>query len=135
MDLSDLDRMKDLERSCGNRYLAVNFIADAARSLGKQMKDYQIMESKLIEWVIKGKCPYTEQQLDRMKYNASDHTVDSYLEWVSDQSVSNAVRKAYKQSLRNRKLTLCEDSSLSKPRLDRTNILLRMIWFSSHSIT
>ena len=38
METKDLDRIKELEDRCGNRYLAVRFIANAARKLGKEKK-------------------------------------------------------------------------------------------------
>ena len=131
MVISDFKLFQEFEKSCGNKYLAVKFIASAARKLGKEKSKYHITESKLIQWVLTGECPYTRAQMEAMYRDPSEDKIDEVLCWISDDAVSNRVRKLYKESIRNRHLIMCEDTNISKSRVDRINILLRMIWFST----
>lgn len=131
MVIDDLYTFDRLAESCGNRYLAVMFLSESARKLGSKKKDYQIAESKLLQWVLTGTCPYSNKQLDRMKKKVSDDGIENILSWVSDQFVVDKVRFLYKSSIRRRKLLYYRDSKLTKSKVDRINILLRMIWYST----
>ena len=130
MKMSDLDRFKELEKSCGSRYKAINFISDAARYLGKVNSEYHLSESALLAWVIEGKCPFTQVELDARKaVHTRTSVVDDCLEFVDDAEVAARVRSLYKQSLKAKKLMCCEDDDISPGRVSRINILLRMIWY------
>jgi hypothetical protein len=132
MKIEDLDRFNELAESCGNRYLAVTWVANCARNLGKQYADYHIPESKLLDWVITGHCPYTDSQLERRRQNQIDESIiESVLEWVTDADVESEVRRLYKKSVKSRKLITSENTNLSPGQQTRTGILLRMIWCSS----
>lgn len=131
MKIEDIDRFNQLAESCGNRYLAVTWVANWARNLGKQYADYHIQESKLLDWVITGHCPYTDSQLESRRQNSmGESIIESVLEWVTDVDVKNEVRELYKKSVKSRKLITSENTNLSLGQQTRTNILLRMIWYS-----
>ena len=132
MEINDLYLVKELENRCGNRYLAVKFLYSAARKLGKKKKEYHISESKLIQWVISGECPYTDAQLELMRRNTDDDCLNETLSWVSDKEVADRVRMLYRESVRNRRLTYCNDKEVSEGRITRINVLLRMIWYSEN---
>lgn len=130
MNLHNLERFKELERSCGNRYLAIRFISTNARDLGQDNQDYHISESYLIEWVLTGKCPYTEQELARRKeVHENVDNINEYLSYVDDEDIRDEVRKLYKTSVQTKHLTYCTNKALSRGRRSRVNVLLRMIWY------
>lgn len=127
-DLYDFDKLVE---ACGNRYLAVMFISESARKLGQKRKEYRISESKLIQWILTGNCPYTDAQLEIMKERPNDEGLEKILCWVTDEQVVKEVKFLYKRSIHNRKLTYSNSNALSQSRIDRVNILLRMIWYST----
>lgn len=131
MVIDDLYTFDELSKSLGSRYLAVTFIAKQSRRLAETNKDYKILESKLIQWVITGNCPYTESQLNSRKIVSNNSEIDELLCWVNDKDVVDEVRRLYKLSVQNRTLIMCENSSLSIGKTNRVNILLRMAWYSS----
>ena len=130
MEIKDLFAFKELETKCGNRYLAIKYLSDSARKLGKQYKEYHISESKLIQWALTGRCPYSENHMWR-RLHANDDGLDEFLIWITDTEIADEVKRCYKQSVRNRCLTLCEDNYFSQSQLDRINVLLRMAWYST----
>ena len=130
MVIKELERFQELAESFGNKYLAVKLVSFWARDLGIENKDYHIIESKLIEWVITGKCPYTEKQLERRKVLEDPDGVEEFLCWVSDKRVSDYVKCLYKKSVRCRHLILCQgDNTLTQGQIRRINILIRMLWW------
>ena len=131
MVIDDLYNFDKLVEACGNRYLAVMFLSESARKLGEEKKEYHISESKLLQWVLTGHCPYSEAQLELMKEKRSNEGLDTILCWVTDKQVTNEVRFLYKKSVRNHKLTYSNNTNLSASKCDRVNILLRMIWYST----
>ena len=72
MEIADFKAIDELSQKCGNKYLAVKFLAKAARKLGEEKKDYHISESKLLQWVLTGQCPYSDAQLEMRFRNAND---------------------------------------------------------------
>lgn len=130
MVIDDLYNFDKLVEACGNRYLAVMFISESARKLGQQRKEYRISESKLIQWILTGNCPYTDNQLESMKIKQCDEGVETILCWVSDKEVAKEVKFLYKRSVHNHKLVYSTNTKLGQNRIDRANILLRMIWYS-----
>ena len=131
MEIKDLYTFTELSKACGNQYLAVKFIAESARKLGSTNKQYHISESKLIEWVLTGRCPYTEWELQRRLHSFSDKALEDTLCWVSDKQICSMVRRYYKKSLRLHHLNICEDATIPQSKIDRVNVLLRMIWYSA----
>lgn len=130
MAISDFEKFNEIEKACGSRYLAVQFVAQSARKLGKENKVYCISESKLIQWVLTGECPYTKAELDKRKAISENiDNINYYLDNVDDEFVCDKVRECYKASIRNRKLTYCKDTNISPGKQSRINILLRMIWY------
>lgn len=131
MVTKDLDRFQELEESCGSRYLAVQFISKWARGFGQEYKRYSIAESKLIQWVISGKCPYTEAQLLHRTIVSNDDGLEDFLCWVSDEEIQNEVKHLYKLSIKHKHLVYCKRADFTNGQVSRTNVLLRMFWFSS----
>ena len=131
MVIDDLYNFDKLVEACGNRYLAVMFLSESARKLGKIKKEYHLFESKLLQWVLTGQCPYTEIQLESMKERHNSEGLDAILCWVADKQVSDEVRFLYKKSIKNRRITYSTNENLSTSKCDRANILLRMVWYSS----
>ena len=131
MVIDDLYTFEELVKACGNRYLATMFISESARRLGHIKKEYHISESKLIQWVLTGQCPYTDRQLERMKESISDDGLSSMLCWVTDKDVAESVKRLYSESIQRRRLRECADSTMPQGKIDRINILLRMIWYST----
>lgn len=132
MVIKDLERFEELAKSCGNHYLAIRWISQWARELGSEYSDYQISESKLLEWVVSGKCPYLENQLEARRVICTDDGISDFLEWVMDDEIVDEVKSLYKQSVRKHKLQTCKRTDFNQYRISRTNILLRMIWYSTN---
>lgn len=131
MRMSDFSRFNELAESVGNKYLAIQLISEWARELGREYKDYYIVESKLLQWVITGRCPYVESELESRKFVTDYDKVEDFLSWVMDTEVSSEVKRLYKKSVRNQHLQRCDNKQLSESRKNRVDILLRMIWYSS----
>lgn len=131
MVIKDLDKFNELEQLCGNRYLAVQFIIRCTRQLEKKYLGCGLNTSKLIEWVITGESPYTLQEIEKRRLIWQDtNELVEFLCWISDEEVSEEVKKCYKLSLNNHHLTLCCNSKLSEGTRSRVNVLLRMVWFT-----
>lgn len=128
MGIQDLSRFNILSEACGSRYVAVRWLAKAARQLGTEYSDYELLESKLLTWLITGQCPYTTYEMDMRKLLRKVDTIDDLLEYVTDEEVEEQVRLFYRKSIRNKRLTLCDNDDLGSSRLSRVNILLRMAW-------
>lgn len=119
-----------LAEACGNRYVAVKWLSKQARKLYKEKSCYKISESKMITWALTGKCPYSDSQLAMRKHVCEIDNLSEILEFVSDKEISNSVRTFYILSVKNKKLTLCDNYELGENRLERVNILLRMAWYN-----
>lgn len=131
MGIPDVMRFNEFAKSVGNRYLATQLISQWARELGKEYKDYYIVESKLLQWVLTGRCPYVESELEARRFYTDHDKAEDFLAWVSDKEVREEVLELYKQSARNHHLLRCDNKSLGESRRARVNILLRMLWYSS----
>lgn len=131
MEIQDLERFQKIEEAWGSRYLAVKFIALVARRWGSEGRAYKISESKLIDWVLTGKCPYSHSKLETRKYISEriDDLNEKLCE-VLDPVVVDEVKHCYKQSIKNKRLTYTTRTDISPYVVSRINILLRMIWFS-----
>lgn len=121
----------ELEKACGNRYLALQLLSQAVRKLEKQYADCRIPESKFITWVLTGECPYSKEYLSYREYiNSKASDIDTVLSQVTNETIKKEVTFYYKESVHNKHLTLCTDSSLNQGQVDKINILLRMIWYN-----
>lgn len=130
MELCELEKLKQIEEACGNKYLAIKILSKKTRELGKQNRVYHISESKLLQWILTGECPYSTAELDLRKMVSENvDNINEYLAYVDDEEVCDIVRELYKTSIRNRHLTYYTDKSISPGRVSRINILLRMIWY------
>ena len=130
MVIDQLNRFNELVKSCGNRYLAIHLVSQWARKLGQDYSKYRLNESDLLEWVIVGKCPYSDFEMAIRYVYHKPTELDQYICYVSDEEVTDEVRKLYAQSINQRKLKLCRNNTLPKHKVIRINILLRMAWFS-----
>ena len=129
MEIREIDRFNELAESCGNRYAAIKLVSKWARDFGIEFKDCHILESRLIQWVITGKCPYVEEELQKRRIVPNEDKINEVLCWVSDKSITNEVRYLYKESVHHRRLLTCNNNKLSKGQISRVNVLLRMTWF------
>ena len=124
------EQFDKIAKACGNRYKAVRWLARRTLELEEQTKDYHIAESKMITWALTGKCPYSDSQLAMRKHIYEIDNLSEILEFVLDDEISNSVRTFYILSVKNKKLTLCDNYELGENRLERVNILLRMAWYN-----
>lgn len=131
MNALHFKRFNDLVESCGNRYLAVRLVAQWARGFESQYPDSALMESKLIDWVVTGKCPYSNWELATRHRLDDDDELEELLCGVMDEDIVSEVRKMYKLSVRAGKLLLSTNKQLSVGELTRTNVLLRMVWYTN----
>lgn len=130
MDMKDLEKLKTIEEACGNKYLAIKILSRSARRLGEKNAVYHISESKLLEWILTGKCPYTKNELAVRKLISENvDNIYDYLSYVDDEVVCDKVIELYKRSVQKRQLQRCTDKSISPGKQSRINILLRMIWY------
>lgn len=129
MVINDVARFNEFAESCGNRYLAVRILAKWARELGEELHEYHISESKLLEIILNGKY-YTDNQMSQRRSKSADN-LDDFLEWISDDRVINEVKYLYRQSVRRKRLQGCKNKTLSHGQRSRTNILLKMLWYST----
>lgn len=133
MEIGEIQQIQKIADAVGNRFAAVQLIAKAARNIGtsKEYRCYAISESKLIEWVVTGKCPYSKEVLDKRKIiNETIDELEDCLCYISDPDVINEVKRLYGQSLRMKKLQKCTNNNLSPGQQSRVTILLRMIWLT-----
>lgn len=131
MVISDYTRFREIESAFGNKYVAAMAIAKASRKLGEETTTCHISESKLIQWVLTGNCPYSQSELDvRRAVSEKIDNLDQYLEFVGDEIVRQKVIEYYKQSVRKHKIWYCSEEQISKGKQARINILLRMIWYN-----
>ncbi len=131
MATHDLNRFLEIEKACGNKYLAINMLSRSTRELSQNSQEYHLLDSKLLEWVVTGQAPYSDEilELRKQKYEILDDLDDLLVE-VSDEEVVDTVKMNYKLSVQNKKLTLKINPLLSKSEQSRANILLRMIWYN-----
>ncbi len=131
MVINDSKRFDEFAKSCGNRYLAVRVIAKWARDLGEKFSEYNISESKLLEIVLNGKWYYTDAEMAQRRTVSDDDHIQEFLEWTLDDLIVEEVKYLYKKSIQNRGLQLCTNPYLTQGQRSKTNILLRMIWYST----
>ena len=121
---------EELAQKCGNRYLAVRWLATAARQLAAQIPGV-IVESKLISWVLHD-VPASEIKYRPIRNLDSDiDRMESLLEFVDDVDIQDAVRWGYKESLKHHHLIYSsnEEFNLDPNQAVRARILLRMLWY------
>ena len=128
--IQSLQRFNELANDIGNRYEAVMLVCQWARQLEQQYSNYHISSSKLIDWVIQGKCPYNNAELLSRRIITRDDEIDNLLEWVGDEEVKKEVKYLYKKSVKHRHLELRDDVNINKYKRSRINIILRMMWYS-----
>lgn len=134
MNISDLATFQHFENAFGNKYLAVKMLAKICRKLGAEKSDYHISESKLMQWVLTGDCPYSKKEMDIRKLISDNiDDINEYLSYVDDEEIQETVKLLYKKSVRLHCLQTCTDKCISPGKRSRINILLRMIWY--HFIT
>ena len=128
---TDHELFEKLDRACGSRYLAVQFISQSCRKLSKKLPGW-IIESKLITWVLTGQVPDLSNSY-RMWYSANPEVrdLDEFLCYIDDRKVAKSVRKSYFLSVKSRHLVYEYNNDLDDEQKARVRILLRMFWFES----
>lgn len=131
MGIEELVRFNELAESCGNKYLAIKFISYNARMLGHETREYHLVDSKLIDWVLHGKCPYNSEEMLHRRIVENTDNVEEFLSWVEDTEVKDEVKRLYKLSVNKHYLMCCDNNNLSPGKVSRVNVLLRMLWYSA----
>lgn len=133
MEIRELKCMESIEQALGNKFLSCMIVSELARRLGtsKGYYKYHLSESALIEWVVTGKTHYSKLNLEnRIAVTEHIDDIDNVLCWVSDEEIVEEVKSLYKESIRNRKLLTCQRKDFNTYQRDRSNILLRLIWYA-----
>lgn len=118
----------ELADKCGNRYLAVKYIAKLGRYLNYDVPG-GLLGSQLLTWALTGQQPETKFDFNNYyKVNAELACLEETLEYVTNDAVKRSVRKSYALSVRHHHLIYHYDDSLDQYEQGRVRILLRMIW-------
>ena len=127
MDIQN-DKFNELCKALGSNYAAVAYITKLAR---KKMssRNYQMLESEAISWVLTGVEPKVRKKID-IRAHFEYNIVEDILCLVDDVAVCKLVRKSYGESLKRHHLIYCYHSTLDKGRRSRVRILTRMIWYN-----
>ena len=130
---NDHTKFEELAESCGNRYMAIQYVAKMSRKLGKTIPRY-MLESKLLTWALTGERPPT-RNLYRILYarNPDLRALNEYLMYVEDEEISSTVRYMYLRSVRSRHLVYDHEKELEENKLARARIILRMVWSDYNS--
>ena len=128
---SNLKQFNKLAERCGNRYLAIRYLATIARRHGIQSHG-TILESKLLTWALTGEQPYSDDMIETRRHIKLDSDLadlEDYLCYIDDAEVADRVRICYRESVHNRHLTLDSSNALDYYRQMRVNVILRMMWY------
>ena len=123
---------EQLADKCGNRYLAVMYVARASRALFRSLSEkfsVDLIESHVITWALTGQVPDIEKLPLRPSDCSEISSILDFLSYVEDEEVKEKVIEQYKKSVKEKHLVYITDRSMSIYRKDRINILLRMIWY------
>lgn len=123
---SDLTLFNEFAHKVGNRYIAVSFIAQAAREFSSKLPAY-IIESYLIHWVLVGEDPKHIQV--KVRDPEDIRYMNDLLCWIDDVDVVSEVNHLYRQSVKLHHLVYSNNMRLTEYQRDRIAILLRMIWY------
>lgn len=119
--LDDIDKFKELEKKCGNPYLAIQKITKKSRKLSKKYKG--VSDSHLITYAL-----YDEEPSPIHKNNISLECSyeDALLSRISNEDVVRSVKLSLKYSTKENIQYIYTDS-LEKCDESRVQVLVNMI--------
>ena len=133
------DSFNKLARNIGNRYAAVQFIAQQTHKLSTRYH-YEVIDSQLISWILTGVKPKSviqyESQIDienRIR-SLSDRKITSVLNeilcYVDDSNICDSVRCSITESKDAHHLIYVYKNIQNESQKARVRILTRMVWHS-----
>lgn len=119
-----------LEEMCGNKFLAIKFLATCARRLASKLPKW-IIESKLITWALTGQEPDVERYVNR-DIDPDIQEVQDMLCYISDPNIQYCVKESYTTSVHNHHLIYVYRGPMSEYEEARVRVLVRILWCTSN---
>lgn len=110
----------------GNRYAAIQYIMRFARNRADEC-DNVILHSSALVWVVTGSAPKDLKLRLSIKKHRLSKSIDTYLEYVTDEEVKEAVKSSVEQSIQSINLTYQYNKIQETSRQARVRILVRII--------
>lgn len=125
----DKELFPKLEKACGNKFVAINFISKSARRLFNETYGW-VIEAKLIDWVITGTKPDLDYS-DKLhkQTNRELAEIEDFLSYIEDDNIVSSVKISYIMSVRNHNLSYRYKNILSDEERARVRVLTRMCWY------
>jgi hypothetical protein len=115
-----------LAAALGNRYAAIQYIMKFARHKADEC-DNVILHSSALVWIVTGSVPKDlKLRLNIKKYRLSK-SLDTFLEYVTDDEIKEAVKYSVAQSVQAFNLTYEYNNIQEVSRQARVRILVRII--------
>ena len=126
-------RFEELCNSLGNRYLAVNFIANNARYLANNTNNV-ILHSEAVSWSILGDKP---KILNKYKsiFNNRDYLeslISTTTQYIDNNYIKQSVRQSIYTSNQRHHLVYAYHNKLDDNDRIRVRILTKIIWYKLH---
>lgn len=119
--LDDIQRFQEIEKNCGNTYLAIQKIAEKSRKLGQTYKG--VRDSHLITCALHGDTP---SLIRKNTISLESKYEDELLSRVSDENVVRSVKLSLKHSTKY-KIQYVYTDDLEKCDESRVQVLVNMI--------
>lgn len=119
--LDDLDRFQEIEKKCGNSYLAIQQITKKSRKLGNKYKG--VSDSHLITCALYDDNP---QIIHKNRISIESSYEDELLSRISNEDVIRSVKLSLKYSTRDNIQYVYTDS-LDRCDEQRVQVLVNMI--------
>jgi len=110
----------------GNRYAAIQYIMRFARNRADEC-DNVILHSSALVWIVTGSAPKDLKLRLNIKKHRLSKSIDTYLEYVTDEEVKEAVKSSVEQSIQSFNLTYQYNKIQETSRQARVRILVRII--------
>lgn len=115
-----------LADALGNRYAAIQYIMKFARHRADEC-DNVILHSSALVWVVTGSCPKDLKLRLNIKKHRLSKSLDTFLEYVTDDEIRESVKLSVEQSLQSFNLTYQYNGIQEVARQARVRILVRII--------
>jgi len=110
----------------GNRYSAIQYIMKFARHRADEC-DNVILHSSALVWVVTGSAPKDLKLRLNIKKSRLSKSIDTFLEYVTDDEIREAVKSSVEQSIRSVHLIYQYNEIQEVSRQARVRILVRII--------
>ena len=118
-----IDKIAD---ALGNKYAAIQYIMKFARQRADEC-DNVILHSSALVWVVTGSAPKDLKLRLNIKKHRLSKSLDTYLEYVTDDEICESVKLSVAQSLQSFNLTYEYNNIQEISRQARVRILVRII--------